>query len=127
MDMSYYAVQFDTARDLLANNNPEGVTGLYAIYNSLANSSDLTIEQINNYAKTTLTKDYPEVIICVYHVFFTQKQNQQYRGKTISRINAYLEIQDFKQRCFKEISTVLQVLLPSDGIEWRFDKKWIKL
>ena len=123
MDMSYYAVQFDTARDLLANNNPEGVTGLYAIYNSLANSSDLSVEQINEYAKTSLTNDYSEAIVCVFLVFFTTKSNQQYRGKVISRIEAYLDIQDFKQRCFKEISTVLQVLLPSDGIEWRFDKK----
>ena len=126
MDMSYYAVQFDTARDLLANNNPEGVTGLYAIYTSLSNSSDLSVEQINKYAKTSLTKDYPEAIVCVYHIFFTSKHNQQYKNKTISRIQAYLDIQDFKQRCFKEISEVLQDLLPQDNIEWRFDKKWIK-
>lgn len=117
MDMSYYAVQFDTARDLLANNNPEGVTGLYAIYNSLANSIELKTKP-----KTQLTQRYPETIVCAYLVFFTTKANQQYNGKVISRINAYIEIQDFKQQCFKEITSILQELLPSEGIEWRFEK-----
>ena len=125
MDMSYYAVQFDTARELLANNNPEGVTGLYAIYNSLVNSNDLEPTKQNKFNKTKLHSLYPETIVCVFLVFFTTKINQQYRGKTISRIDAYLEIQGFKQQCFKEISSVLQELLPDNGIEWRFEKKWI--
>ena len=123
MDMSYYAVQFDTARELLANNNPEGVTGLYAIYNNLINSSDLDEKQLKEFSKINYLKQkYDETIVCVYHIFFTQLKNQQYKGKVITRIDAYLEIQEFKQQCFKEISQVLQVLLPNDGMEWRFEK-----
>jgi len=60
MDNSYYTVQFDTARELLSNNNPEGTTGLYAIYNSLANSHELEPKQINDLNKTNLHKKYAE-------------------------------------------------------------------
>lgn len=123
MDASYYAVQFDTARELVANNNPEGATGLYAIYNSLSNSTDLETKQQKKYKESNLHQKYSETIICVYLVFFTTKLNINYRNKTISRIDAYLEIQKFKQQAFKEISDVLQTLLPDQNIEWRFEHK----
>lgn len=127
MDNSYYTVQFDTARELLSNNNPEGTTGLYAIYNSLANSHELEPKQINDLNKTNLHKKYAETITCVYLVFFTTKMNQHYNGKTISRIEAYLKIQEFKQQCYTEITHILQLLLPDNGIEWRMvTKTWTK-
>jgi len=56
-------------------------------------------------------------------VFFTTKQNIAHNRKIISRVDAYLHIQEFKELCFKEISMVLQELLPNGGIEWRFEKK----
>ncbi len=124
MDMSFYAVQFDTARELVANNNPEGVTGLYAIFSSLINSSEINEEQKKPFIESTLHKQYSEIIVCVYLVFFTTKNNLSHNRKIISRVNAYVAIQDFKQQCFKEITLVLQELLPDGGIEWRFDKKW---
>jgi len=123
MDMSFYAVQFDTARELVANNNPEGVTGLYAIFSSLINSSEINEEQKKPFIESTLHKQYSEIIVCVYLVFFTTKNNLSHNRKIISRVNAYVAIQDFKQQCFKEITLVLQELLPDGGIEWRFDKK----
>jgi len=121
--MSFYAVQFDTARELVANNNPEGVTGLYAIFSSLINSSEINEEQKKPFIESTLHKQYSEIIVCVYLVFFTTKNNLSHNRKIISRVNAYVAIQDFKQQCFKEITLVLQELLPDGGIEWRFDKK----
>jgi hypothetical protein len=123
MDMSYYAVQFDTARELVANNNPEGVTGLYAILASLLNSNELNAEQKLKTSNSELHAQYPVIIVCVYLVFFTTKQNLSHHRKIISRVDAYVSIQEFKQKCFKEITELLQNLLPQDGIEWRFDKK----
>ena len=123
MDASYYAVQFDTARELVANNNPEGATGLYAIYNSLSSSSDLDQKHQKKFSESKLHYLYPEITVCVYLVFFTKRMNITYKNKTISQIDAYLKIQDFKQQTFKEISLVLQVLLPEQNIEWRFEHK----
>jgi len=122
LDKSYYAVQFDTSRDLVANNNPEGVTGLYAIFNSLSKSKDLDANNQIKFNKSSLHTDYPIAIVSVYLVFFTAKQNIAHHRQIISRVDAYLLIQEFKQRCFEEISSVLQVLLPEDGFEWRFEK-----
>ena len=123
MDMSFYAVQFDTARELVVNNNPEGVTGLYAIFSSLINSNEINDKQKKPFIESILHKQYSEIIVCAYLVFFTTKNNLSYRRKVISRVDAYVSIQDFKQKCFKEITQVLQELLPDAGIEWRFDKK----
>lgn len=123
MDMSFYAVQFDTARELVANNNPEGVTGLYAIFSSLINSNEIEAKQKKKFDVSLLHNQYREIIVCVYLVFFTSKNNLSHNGKLISRVNGYVAIQDFKQQCFKEITEVLQELLPDAGIEWRFDKK----
>jgi hypothetical protein len=123
LDSSFYAVQFDTSRDLVANNNPEGVTGLYAIFNSLINSSDINIEAKNKFDKSSLHDDYPTATLCAYLLFFTTKNNIPYKQHTMSREKGYILLQDFKQRCFQEITHALEELMPKDGIEWRFEKK----
>jgi len=124
LDASYYAVQFDTSRDLVSNNNPEGVTGLYAIFNSLINSSDLKdTRKRDEFKNSRLHEAYSTTVVCVYLIFFTSKINQNHNGQVFSRVKAYLLIQEFKQQCFKEITKVLEELMPEDGIEWRFEKK----
>ena len=45
------------------------------------------------------------------------------KSKVKQRTNAFLDIQKFKQDCFREITKVLEVIRPENGIEWRFEKR----
>jgi len=119
MDASFYASQFDTARELLANNNPEATTGLYSILCAL---HALHEQDEKEFEKNKIHLDYKNTVIAVYLVYHTDKKSDIYNNQIYTRHNSFLLIQNFKKDCFKEITKVLEKIQPSDGIEWRIIK-----
>jgi len=118
MDASFYASLFDTSRELLSNNTSEAPTGLYSILCALYAMKSISPTQENNFLKNEIHLIYPSVIDSIYLVFHANKQSHLYKNKV-----KILEIQNFKQQCFKQITNVLEIIQPEQGIEWRFDKK----
>jgi hypothetical protein len=123
MDASFYASLFDTSRELLSNNTSEAPTGLYSILCALYAMKSISPTQENNFLKNEIHLIYPSVIDSIYLVFHANKQSHLDKNKVKTRPNAFLEIQNFKQQCFKQITNVLEIIQPEQGIEWRFDKK----
>lgn len=123
IDPSFYASQFDTARELLSNNNPESTTGLYSILCALHELHDPNDKQ---WEKHKIHQDYKPAIISVYLVYHTIKRSDIYNNKTYNRHDAFITIQNFKKECFKEITKILEQIQPNQGIEWRIIK-WNKL
>ena len=122
MDSSFYASQFDTARELIASNTGEATTGLYSILCALYEMDGLTPSQLKSFKENKIHTDYKPAIICVYLVYHTNKQSNIYKNKVYQRPEAFMTIQRFKQDCFKEITIALQLIQPSGGIEWRMVK-----
>jgi len=119
MDASFYASQFDTARELLANNNPEATTGLYSILCALHE-----LHQPDNeiWEKHPIHIEYKNTVIAVYLVYHTEKKSDIYNNQLYTRHNSFLLIQNFKKDCFKEITKILEKIQPNEGIEWRIIK-----
>jgi len=122
MDASFYASQFDTARELLANNNSEATTGLYSILCALHELHD---PENKEWDTNKIHTDYKNAVISVFLVYHTDKKSDIYNNQLFTRHNAFLLIQNFKKDCFKEISKVLEQIQPNEGIQWRIEK-WIE-
>jgi hypothetical protein len=123
MDTSFYASLYDTSRELLSNNTSEAPTGLYSILCALYELKDISPSTKQEFAKNKIHLDYPNVIDSIYLIFYTSKQSHLYKSKVKQRTNAFLDIQKFKQDCFREITKVLEIIRPETGIEWRFERK----
>jgi len=119
MDASFYASQFDTARELLANNNPEATTGLYSILCAL---HELNQPDNEIWEKHPIHIEYKNTVIAVYLVYHTEKKSDIYNNQLYTRHNSFLLIQNFKKDCFKEITKILEKIQPNEGIEWRIIK-----
>jgi len=119
MDASFYASQFDTARELLANNNSEAPTGLYAILCALHDLYKLNDEV---WKKHKIHSAYKNTVIAVFLVYHTVRKTDVYNNKVFTRYDSFLLIQNFKHECFKEITLILEKIKPKDGIEWRIIK-----
>jgi len=119
MDASFYASQFDTARELLSNNNSESANGLYSILCALHE-----LHQPNNpeWEQHKIHTEYKHTIISAYLVYHTDKKSDLYNHKVYTRYDAVLTIQNFKKDCFKEITKILEKIQPNQGIEWRIIK-----
>lgn len=119
MDASFYISQFDTARELLANNNPESTTGLYSILCAL---HEMHNPNDKNWEKNKIHLEYKTSVISVFLIYHTEKRSDIYDNKLYTRHNSFLIIQNFKKDCFKEISKILEKIQPAEGIQWRLEK-----
>lgn len=126
MDPSFYASQFDTARELITNSTPEAPTGLYSILCALYELDEIKPSAKKEFEKDQLHEKYKPAVICTYLVYHTDKRSDIYNNKIYNRHDAYLTIQDFKKECFKKISIALEQINPQQGIEWRLMTKWTK-
>ena len=124
MDSSFYASQFDTARELLANDNPASVTGLYSILDAL---HELYKENDKTWKQHQIHRDYKNAVMSVFLVYHTDKKSDIFNNQIYIRHNSFITIQNFKKDCFKEIIKALEKIQPNDGIQWRIIKwltKW---
>ena len=119
MDASFYASQFDTARELLSTNNPESTTGLYSILCAL---HELSEPENKNWENHQIHTDYKNAVMGVFLIYHTERKTDFYGNKLYTRPDSFLTIQTFKKNCFKEITKVLEQIQPADGIQWRIIK-----
>jgi len=119
MDSSFYASQFDTARELLANNNPEATTGLYSILCAL---HALYKPKDEKWDKHEIHTEYKNAVISVFLVYHTNKKSDIYQNQLYTREKSFLIIQNFKKDCFTEITKILEKIQPNSGIQWRIVK-----
>jgi hypothetical protein len=119
MDSSFYTSQFDTARELLSTNNPESTTGLYSILCAL---HELHQQNDTEWDKNQIHMDYKNVVMAVYLIYHTDRKTDIYYNKTYKRPESFLIIQNFKKDCFKEITKILEIIQPNQGIQWRIIK-----
>jgi hypothetical protein len=119
MDASFYASQFDTARELLANDNPAAVTGLYSILDAL---HELYKQNDTKWQQNTIHNQYKDAVMAVYLIYHTERKADMYKNKQYTRPESFLIIQNFKRNCFKEITQVLELIQPNEGIQWRIIK-----
>jgi hypothetical protein len=122
MDETFYIAQFDTARDLIASNSPEATTGLYSILCALYSLTDMPEKNKKEFTNHQIHKEYEPAITCVYQAYYSIKQTDIYNNKVYTKPKAFMTLQKFKQKCFKEITIALQLILPNSGIQWRLIK-----
>jgi hypothetical protein len=119
MDSSFYASQFDTARELLSTNNPESTTELYSILCAL---HELQQPNDKEWEQNKIHVDYKNVVMAVYLIYHTERKVDVYYNKQYTRPESFLIIQNFKKNCFKEITKILEIIQPNEGIQWRIIK-----
>jgi len=119
MDSSFYASQFDTARELLSTNNSESTTGLYSILCAL---HELHKQDDKEWNEHQIHNDYKNVTMAVYLIYHTERKIDVYNNKQYIRPDSFLLIQNFKKECFKEITKILEKIQPNEGIQWRIIK-----
>lgn len=124
MDPSFYASQFDTARELLSNNTSEAATGLYSILCALYELSEMPNKHKQQFQQHTIHEQYKPALISIYLIYYTIKKTDLYNRKTYTRHDSFILLQQFKQNCFKEITKALEQIQPQEGIQWRMSNKW---